>query len=245
MVGIILAAGSGSRLGEAFGKELCKPLVKIAGKHLIEYSLENLFALNVERIYIVVGRHRESIEQKIGGAYNGVPVNYVVQENPVGLVNAIAAAAEYIDDDAVLQLSDEIFINPDTARLADELKKGADIICGVTTEDNPEKIKANYSVEVNGNGELTSCTEKPRVVNNRLKGTGFCAFSRESVKTLVREYDGAMNVPNDLCDFINILIKRGRRGIAVEIAEKEYNINTAEDAAVANKELERKAAENE
>lgn len=234
MLGLILAAGSGTRLGE----EVCKPLVKIAGKHLIEYSLENLFNMNVERIYIVVGEYRKSIEEKIGTAYKGVPVYYVDQKRPVGLVNAIACALPCLDGDTVLQLSDEIFIDSNAKEIAESWNAGtADIICGVTREADPEKIRGNYSVEVTEDGELLTCTEKPEVIINDLKGTGFCIFSAECIDFLRGEYDEKSNTPRDLCDYINLLLKAGRRGRIALISAKEYNVNTAEDAAVANAEV--------
>lgn len=238
MLGLILAAGSGSRLGEGFGKEVCKPLVKIAGKHLIEYSLENLFSMKVERIYIVVGEYKKSIEEKIGSSYNGVPVYYVTQKRPVGLVNAIACALPELDNDTVLQLSDEIFVKSAAETIGEIWKEGtADIICGVTRESDPEKIRGNYSVDITEGGELIACTEKPKIVKNDLKGTGFCIFGKDCIDFLRGKYDEESNTPKDLCDYINLLLKDGKHGRIAEISAKEFNINTAEDAAAANAEL--------
>ncbi|MCR5208139.1 MAG: NTP transferase domain-containing protein [Eubacterium sp.] len=234
MVGLVLAAGSGSRLTGSFGSDVCKPLIEIAGKRLIEYSLENLFNLKVDRIIVVVGKHRARIEKEIGTQYKGVPVCYAVQEQPIGLVNAIAAALESIDGDTVLQLSDEIFVDSkaETVKLGD-----ADFVCGITYENDAEEIKGNYSVALNEDGGITHCTEKPSVVNNNLKGTGFCVFSRECIAILKESYDEGKNVPCDLCDYINLLIERGLKGVTAEVAKREYNINTAADAERANAEL--------
>ena len=238
MTGLILAAGSGSRLSESFGKDSCKPLVEIAGKPLIEYSLENLFSAGVDRIYIVVGKQCERIENKIGTEYKGIPIFYAVQKQPVGLINAMASALGEIDDDTVLQLSDEIFVDSISADLKSVFaESGADFLCGVTAESDEEKIKCNYSVEINSDGELISCKEKPSEVSNSFKGTGFCVFSRKCIAKLRKEYDEEKNAPCDLCDFINLLIGEGYRGIITEIAKKEFNINTARDAALAKTQM--------
>ena len=240
MTGLILAAGSGTRLGD----EVCKPLVKIAGRHLIEYSLENLFGMGVERICIVVGKYGNEIESRIGSSYNGIPVFYVEQKSPAGLVNAIACALDIVEGDTVLQLSDEVFIGSNASKIAKLWDNGhTDFVCGVTREDNPAAIMGNYSVEVDNIGSLISCTEKPRVVTNSLKGTGFCIFSAECMKILKKVYDRESNTPAELCDFINLLIKKNMRGAIAIAAAKEYNINTAQDADAAKAELEKKAVE--
>ena len=137
MVGLILAAGNGQRLA-ASGIELCKPLIEIAGKSLIEYSLENLFALKAEKVFIVVGKYKNEIQAKIGKEYKDIPIEYAVQREPRGLVNAMAAALPLINDDVILQLSDEIFIDTDTPSLLDAYG-AADFICGVTEEDDAKK----------------------------------------------------------------------------------------------------------
>ena len=56
MIGVILAAGDGKRLKKSSSEDSCKPLIKIKGKRLIEYSLDNLIELDVEKAFIVVGK---------------------------------------------------------------------------------------------------------------------------------------------------------------------------------------------
>ena len=224
MVGVVLAAGSGSRFIEDYGAELCKALVKVNGRHIIEYSLENLFSMRVERIYIVVGRY------VVGDDFCGIPVCYVRQDPPAGLVNAISKTLPFFDDDMTVQLGDEIFLDADIDALRDEAGTHAnDFICCVTDEPDVEKIKKNYSVEIDGDFSVLSCTEKPEIVRNRYKGTGFCVFSAECVRFLRGRYDEARNFPYDLCDYMNLLISVGKRGRCRLLKGKEINVNTVSD----------------
>ena len=230
MVGVVLAAGSGSRFIEEYGAELCKALVKINGRPIIEYSLENLFLLNVERIYIVVGKYAEDIRATVGDSYRSIPVTYVPQEKPMGLINALSKTLFFFDDDMTVQLGDEIFLGADIPGLRREIDGGRyDFHCCVTREDEAENIKKNYSVEIDPEFRLLHCTEKPEIVTNTYKGTGFCVFSRACVRFLRERYNQTRNYPFDLCDYMNGLIEDGRYGKCFLLSGIEINVNTVTD----------------
>ena len=230
MVGVVLAAGNGSRFIEKYGAELCKALVKIGGRPIIEYSLENLFRMNVERIYIVVGRYAEDIRGAVGDAYRSVPVTYVHQESPIGLINALSKTLFYFDDDMTVQLGDEIFIGADIPGLCGEIKSGeSEFLCCITREDDEKNIRKNYSVELDSQFRLLGCTEKPETTHNMYKGTGFCVFSRACVRFLRKRYDQTNNYPFDLCDYMNELIAAGKTGKCFLLSGREINVNTVSD----------------
>lgn len=227
MVGLILAAGEGRRL---FGDEVsngCKPLVEVQGKQLLSYALDNLLLLNVRQAVIVVGRHAKAIKSAFGDTYKGMRLVYAYQEEPNGIVSAILSAEPYITDEIVLQLSDEIFVG--LKPLPETWNRGADFAVGYVTEADKNKIKGNYSIDTDADGTVLRCTEKPTEVFNPYKGTGFCLFKKETLDILRASYESETNEPNDLCDFINLLIRQGRRGRIFEVADAEININTEHD----------------
>ncbi len=232
MVGIILAAGDGNRLKNSSSENFCKPLLIINGKRLIEYALDNLLQLNIDKAYIVVGKEAELIKNTIGYEYNGLKVDYVTQKEQKGLINALSQALRVVDgdEDVVLQLADEVFINFKKETVISHLKTSdADFFCGVTREEDPQKIKNNFSVETDDNLALTGCTEKPCYVKNNIKGTGFCIFCSSALNVLRDIYDEDANTPNDLCDYMNALIANKRDGYVLFIADREFNINTSFD----------------
>ena len=140
-------------------------------------------------------------------------------------------AVSCIDSDVsvVLQLSDEIFIDLKIKEIKKAIaSKKYDFYCGVTNEDDAEKIKNNFSVDVDDEGNLRKCVEKPVEVFNDIKGTGFCIFSSQAVQVLSENYPGNRNI-NDLCDYMNFLISERKKGLVLHVAEKEFNINTFSD----------------
>ncbi len=237
MIGLILAAGDGTRLFGCSPEGGCKPLVEVNGKKLLSYSLDNLRLLGIDKAVIVVGRYKDWIEDVYGDNYHGIRFTYAVQEKPKGLVNAILSAKEYIDDDYLLQLSDELYFG--FKYHAEYLNDDIDFCVGYVREPDEEKIKANYSIEQDKNGKVLKCLEKPSIVVNDMKGTGFCVFKKRTIDLLATVYNKETNRPNDLCDYINLLINQSLTGQTFEVAEREINVNTMNDFRYAEELLNR------
>ena len=227
MVGLILAAGEGRRLFGSGAAEGCKPLVEVCGKKLLSYALDNLILLGVRQAVIVVGKYADVIQRVYGDVYEGIQLQYAFQHTPSGIANAILSAEPYIKDDFVLQLSDEIFWGLKPKK--DPFRSGADFAVGFVKEEDDNKIKGNYSIDLDTQGGVLKCTEKPLTAVNQYKGTGFCFFKKETLNTLKAFYDAKKNQPADLCDFMNLLIGKGGSGCIIEIADAEININTEQD----------------
>lgn len=240
MIGVILAAGDGTRLKQSTGQNICKPLRKINDKHLIEYALDNLVDLNASSVYVVVGKQGDEIKKVIGDKYKKLTVNYVCQPEQKGLVNAFMQVLSITecDEAVVLQLSDEIFTGLKTEEIKNALEtEKYDFYCGVTYEENEEKIKNNFSVEADENNLLIKCIEKPQIVTNNIKGTGFSIFSAKSQNFIKEAYTSAPEKVRDLCDCFNYLTSTGYKGLMLFIAEKEFNINTVSDLTEAENSL--------
>ena len=231
MVGVILAAGDGKRLKNSRDDACCKPLIKLNGKHLITYALDNLAQLKISEAYIVIGKEGALIKNAIGSDYKGINIHYVCQQEQIGLVNALVQALKAIDcnETVILQLSDEIFIDLNTELILNALETSSfDFYCGVTLEEIEEKIRNNFSVETDSDSLIIKCIEKPKVVTNNIKGTGFTIFSGKAQRIIKEVYESEPDKLYDLCDCFNYLTAR-HRGSALYVAEKEFNINTVSD----------------
>ena len=236
MLGIILAAGNGTRFAE---KGCCKPLLQINGKALIEYALDNLVAMHVDKALIVVGKYRNEIEAALGTDYHGVSIRYALQETPMGCIHALYCALPFWNGETVvLQLSDEIYLGFD----ADAAVKAAstDFACGYTIVEDKEIVKENYAVYCAGrSNRLVRCEEKPKTVQNNKKGTGFCTFSPDCIAFLKERFATAGDHFVSLGDYMNNLIAAEKTGLAVLIAKEEININTPEKLRYATQALQK------
>ena len=90
---MILAAGRGERL-RPLTDETPKPLLKVAGKSLIEYHLQNLAGAGFKDIIINTAWLAEKIHQQLGnGEHYGVSISYSDEgkalETAGGIINAL------------------------------------------------------------------------------------------------------------------------------------------------------------
>lgn len=231
MIGIILAAGDGSRYKKSSGEDNCKILSTVNGRFLLEFALNNLKALGISKAFIVVGESGDAIKKEIGCNYDGITISYVHQPVRKGLINALMQAIRAENsDDIILQLADEIFINLRQDRILSVLtEEGWDFLCGITHESDKKKIMSNYSVCIDELSYLKKCTEKPTEVINDIKGTGLCIFNKHCIQLLRNTYNEEKNEPCDLCDYMNLLISSGKKGRCICVADKEFNINEHSD----------------
>ncbi len=105
---IILAAGKGTRL-EPLTKTVPKQLLKVAGKSVLYHNMRNLAPFVNEYILVVEYMH-EQIESAIGDSFEGKPVYYVRQHEPLGTGHALKVTEDAIHNDKFLMIyGDDIY----------------------------------------------------------------------------------------------------------------------------------------
>ncbi|MDI6877668.1 MAG: sugar phosphate nucleotidyltransferase [Methanomicrobiales archaeon] len=158
--GIIPAAGSGTRLGP-FTNAIPKELLPVGEKAVIEHVVEAMQIAGIENIAIVVSPHKHGLSDYLGsGRRFGVHFTYVVQEERLGLANAVAAAEHVIDGTFAVVLGDNFFA-PKTF-LADLIAYHAehrpDTTVGVAVV---EDVTRHGIIRPDGD-RITGMVEKPR-----------------------------------------------------------------------------------
>lgn len=169
MKGIILAAGSGTRL-YPITKGIPKALMAIYDKPMIYYPLSTLMMAGIRDILIIVAPHDlDQFKRLIGDGSNfGVNVQYTVQEVPKGVGEAFTIGETFIGKDKVaLVFGDNIFhsenfsktlkkcTNPDGAiifsyQVSDPKRYGVvefdENMHAISIEEKPVKPRSNYAV---------------------------------------------------------------------------------------------------
>ena len=80
MQALILAAGTGSRLGK-HTKENTKCMLEINGKTLIKHALDKINNVGIKKLILVVGYKKDNLIAHVGTKYKNVVIEYV--ENPI------------------------------------------------------------------------------------------------------------------------------------------------------------------
>lgn len=235
MKALILAAGRGKRLGD-HPDEGNKCMLRMFGRPLVQYSLENSYRSGAEEIIIVVGFRAEAIINEFGIDYRGIRIRYVIQDEPRGLVHAMECARDKIDGhDFMLFLADEILWQPHHEdMLAEFREQGLFVSCGVVKEKSRDEIRKTYAIiEDDRDRRVYRLIEKPRNPPNDVRGTGNCIFRSEIFDYVEFTPINQSRKEKELPDLIQCAIDDGHIVKAFDIGDGYVNINVPADIAIA------------
>lgn len=89
---IILAGGRGTRLRPVVG-DVPKPLAPVAGRPFLAWVLDRLAGAGVRRCILATGYRAEMVRAAIGGDWNGMQIDFSVEDRALGTGGAVARAA--------------------------------------------------------------------------------------------------------------------------------------------------------
>ena len=161
MKGIILAAGSGTRLSPAT-TPISKILLPIFDRPMIYYPLSILMTASVRDILVITNeKDAENFKRTLGdGSQYGVKISYDIQHVQRGISDAFIIAEDWIrNDDVVLILGDNIFYGDSlkSSMLEASSSEKPAVIFGYRVSD-PERFGV---VEFDKNLNVISLEEKP------------------------------------------------------------------------------------
>lgn len=114
---VILAGGLGTRLRTVVA-DVPKPMAPIEGRPFLDYLMAFWHAQGVQRFILSVGYRREIIMAHIGTRFQGVPVDYAVEESPLGTGGGLLLACDQMQDSSpFLVLNGDTFFDVDLAAL--------------------------------------------------------------------------------------------------------------------------------
>ena len=166
MKAVIPLAGKGTRL-RPHTHHTPKPLLKVAGKPVLAYILDDLVALGVKEVVFIVGHLRETVERWIGEEYPDLKAHYVLQEVQDGTAGAIALAEPYVDEDVLIIFADAV-LEVDYGLTKTLGKQYGAVIWAKEVEDYQR-----YGVIVtNEDGTMARIVEKPTEPVSKLANIG-------------------------------------------------------------------------
>lgn len=115
MQAVILAAGRGVRL-KPHTDSLPKGLLPIAGKPLLEYTIDSL-PDSITEIVFVIGYRGDQIRNYFGSIWNGKPVRYTTQDSLNGTGSAMYQAKNLLGERFLVVNGDDIYAKKDLEEL--------------------------------------------------------------------------------------------------------------------------------
>ncbi len=119
MIAFILAGGKGTRFKEITGIDLPKPMVKIAGKPILQYQIEFLAKNNIKNVILSLGYGAEAIRNCFkDGKQFGLSIIYSEETEPLGTAGAFKYAEPLFGNAKdILVLYGDIVFDIDLERL--------------------------------------------------------------------------------------------------------------------------------
>ena len=151
---IIPLAGKGTRL-RPHTHITPKPMLKVAGKPVMAYILEDLERLgNVEQVVYITGHLKEKVEQYTREAFS-IPAVFIEQKVQDGTAGAVELARPHVDQPVLIIFVDTIF----DADLSVINRTEADGIIWVKTVEDYQRFGV---VVTDDDGNMTKIVEKPK-----------------------------------------------------------------------------------
>lgn len=235
MIGVILAAGQGSRI-EPLSIYRPKPLLPVCNKPILQYQLEDMRRIGIREVILVVGHLKEGIVSRFGdGAWLGMHITYVEQKEKLGIAHAVGQLEPYVNDPFLLFLGDIFMMAPRLHEMIDlfwERKAGA--VLAVKRETDPARISRNFAVVLHPSGAVSRVIEKPRCPPSNLKGCGIYAFDLSIFDAIRRTPRTAQRDEYELTNSIQILIEDGYPVYPAEVVDMDVNVTVAKDLLECN-----------
>jgi len=151
---IIPLAGKGTRL-RPHTHITPKPMLKVAGKPVMAYILEDLERLgSVDQVVYITGHLKEKVEEYTRKAFS-IPAVFIEQKVQDGTAGAVELARPYVDQPVLIIFVDTIF----DADLSVIDRTDADGIIWVKTVEDYQRFGV---VVTDADGHMTKIVEKPK-----------------------------------------------------------------------------------
>jgi glucose-1-phosphate thymidylyltransferase len=209
---IIPLAGKGTRL-RPHTHLTPKPMMKVAGKPVMSYVLDELKKLgNVEQIVYITGHLKERIEA-YARAEMDVPSVFVEQKVQDGTAGAIALARPYVDQPVLIIFVDTIF----DADLSKVKSVDADGIIWVKEVEDYQRFGV---VVTDKDGNMTKIIEKPKTPISKRANIGL--YYIRNWKLLFEGIDWVLKQPKNqgeyfLTDAFQYMIDKGAKIRVIDV----------------------------
>jgi bifunctional UDP-N-acetylglucosamine pyrophosphorylase/glucosamine-1-phosphate N-acetyltransferase len=243
LASVILAAGRGTRMKS----NLPKVLFKLNSKTLVEYCVETVEGLEVERIIAVVGHKREMVKKILGDR-----VTYAVQEPQLGTGHAVMQTERNLrdfDGDVLVSNGDMPFL---TERMFLDLhsacrkENASAVLLTVKTDEYPEWGRIVRSKDGNVKKIVEAKDASDDILKIKEKNTVVYCFKSKDLFNALRKVK-SKNAQEEyyLTDVIEIMNELGLKVVSVKTRDYDniVGINTREELKRAKEILKKKRYE--
>ena len=194
---IILAAGYATRLYPLTLTQP-KPLLRVAGKPMIEYVLDNLAPIDgIDRVFVVTNAKFASHFQTWADQYQShspklaftiVNDGSTDDSNKLGAIGDLhlVLTREKVTDDVIVVAGDNLFSQP-LGTFGNYCREKQAPVLALYDVGDLEQIKKYNSISLDGKGQITFFEEKPKQPTSTLTGIALYYYPR-SILPRIQDY---------------------------------------------------------
>jgi dTDP-glucose pyrophosphorylase len=230
IIGVILAAGRGTRMGQ-LSTRLPKAVLPILDEPIAYHQLRTMARLGIRRAYIVVAHRGFEVVREIQRMPDlGIEIDYVDQKETLGIAHCVGTLEPLLSGPFMLFLGDIYFDAPRMGEMVECFaSKKADAVLGAVREEDEGAIRKNFCIVTDDDGKAVRVIEKPRHPKSRLKGVGVYLFSPVVFDAIRRTPRTAMRDEYEITDSIQILIDDGYHVWPSTCVEADLNVTYPRD----------------
>ncbi|MBI1935311.1 nucleotidyltransferase family protein [Candidatus Woesearchaeota archaeon] len=171
MKGVILAGGFGKRMRK-LTSSLPKPMIKVAGKPLIEHQVELFRKYGIKELLLCLHYMPEGIMSHFNeGKRFGVKIRYSIEKEPMGTAGALKLAEDFFDDRFIVIYGDN-FTTLDLEDLA-RFHKSNGSFATIALHKKNSSQKSSSAVILNKNLRVERFIERPDIDEADLSSKSF------------------------------------------------------------------------
>jgi glucose-1-phosphate thymidylyltransferase len=209
---IIPLAGKGTRL-LPLTRHVPKPLIRVAGRPVMDYVMDQVDALGVDELIIITGHLKEQVEEYVTTHYRQ-PARFIEQKVQDGTAGAVALARPYVDCPVLIVFVDTLF----DADLTLIRRVDAD---GIIWAKEVEDYQRFGVIVTDSQGYMQRIVEKPKTPISKLANIGL--YYLRDWQGLFQGIEWTLSRPKNqgewyLTDAFQHMIDHGRKILTAEVS---------------------------
>jgi glucose-1-phosphate thymidylyltransferase len=208
MRGLILSGGKGTRL-RPITHTSAKQLVPVANKPVLFYGIEAMADAGIREVGIIIAPETGAeIRAAAGdGSQFGLSIEYIEQDEPLGLAHAVLTAEPYLDGSPFVMYLGDNLLRDGIVDLVETFRtEQPEALILLTPVPDPQ----HYGVAELSDGRVARLVEKPKEPKTDLALVGVYMFT-PSIFEAARAIEPSWRGELEITDAIQTLVDRGLR----------------------------------
>ncbi len=219
---VILAGGKGTRLKSVTG-DLPKPMVRVAGRPILERLVFHLVGAGIDDVRLAVGFGADIVEQHFGdGERFGCGITYLREEQPLGTAGPLRGLLNALPDEPIIVMNGDLITSFSVSGLLSaHVSTGAAATIAVT--DYRHEVPYGVLTTEGDDGRVVALSEKPTWIGT--VNAGVYAIEPR----LILDIPKGRSVP--MTELIECCLDRGDRVTAWPTVGEWHDVGRPDDLA--------------